>query len=86
MAKIHPIHKFSQDSNPANYTPIFILPIVFKDFVKYINTHAVAFLNKYKLIHINQLGYKQNHSCQTAIAKFLLVLIHYVPVNNCTIM
>ena len=29
-----------------------------------ISTHLVAFLNKYKIIHTNQSGFRQNHSCQ----------------------
>ena len=31
----------------------------------------MAFLNKYKLIHANQSGFRQKHCCQTALVKLI---------------
>ena len=50
---------------------ISILPTVSKIFEKHINKHLVAFLNKYKLIHKNQSGFREKHSCQTALVKLI---------------
>lgn len=38
---------------------------------KHINQHLMAFLNKYQLIHINQSGFRQKQSCQTALVKLI---------------
>ena len=71
MAKLFPIHKSGSKTDPANYRPISILPTVSKIFEKHINKHLVAFLNKYKVIHANQSGFRQRHSCQTALVKLI---------------
>ena len=71
MAKLFPIHKGGSKSDPANYRPISILPMISKVFEKHINKLLVAFLNKYKVIHTNQSGFRQKHSCQTALVKLI---------------
>ena len=71
MAKLYPIHKGGLKSDPANYIPICILPTISKNFEKQINKYLVAFLNKYKVIHTNQLGFRQKHNCQTDLVKLI---------------
>ena len=71
VAKVYPIHKGGSKSDPVNYRPISILPTISKIFEKHINKHLMAFLNKYKLIHPNQSGFRQKHSCQTALVKLI---------------
>lgn len=71
LAKVYPIHKGGPKSDPANYRPISILPTISKIFEKHINKHLMAFLNKYKLIHKSQSGFRQKHSCQTALVKLI---------------
>ena len=71
MAKLYPIHKGGSNSDPANYRRISILPTISKFFEKHIHKHLVAFLNKYKVIHTNQSGFRQKHSCQTALVKLI---------------
>ena len=71
MAKLYPIYKGGSKSDPANYRPISILPTISKNFEKHINKHLVAFLNKYKVIHANQSGFRQKHSCQTTLVKLI---------------
>ena len=38
---------------------------------KHVTKHLFAYLNKYKLIHISQSGFRQNHLCQTALVKLI---------------
>ena len=49
--------------------PISILPTISKVFEKYANQHLIAYLIKHKLIHETQSGFRQKHSCQTALVK-----------------
>lgn len=70
-AKVFPIYKGGQKSDPSNYRPISILPTISKIFEKHVNKHLMNYLNKYKLIHENQSGFRQKHSCQTALVKLI---------------
>lgn len=70
-AKIIPIFKGGTKSDPSNYRPISILPTISKLFEKHVNSHLMGYLNKYKLIHENQSGFRQKHSCQTALVKLI---------------
>ena len=55
---------FPDQLKMANYRTIFILPTISTIFEKHINKHLVAFLNKYKVIHTNQSGFRQKHNCR----------------------
>ena len=52
---------------PSNYRPISILSTVSKIFEKHVNKHLMAYLNKYKILHDNQSGFRPKHSCQTVL-------------------
>ena len=69
VAKVFPIHKSGSKSDPCNYRPISILPTLSKIFEKHVNKHLMAYMNKYNLIHESQSGFRQKHSCQTALIK-----------------
>ena len=71
LAKVFPIHKNGSKSDPANYRPISILPTISKIFERHVNKHLMAYLNKYSLIHETQSGFRQKHSCQTALVKLI---------------
>ena len=47
------------------------LPTIFKIFERQINRHLMSYLNKYCLIHETQSGFRQKHSCQTALMKLI---------------
>ncbi|MCG7877652.1 MAG: reverse transcriptase family protein [Candidatus Thiodiazotropha endolucinida] len=71
MAKVLPIFKTGAKDDPSNYRPISILPTISKIFEKHVNSHLMAFLNKYKLIHECQSGFRHKHSCNTALIKLI---------------
>ena len=68
-ARVFPIHKGGPSEDPSNYRPISILPIVSKVIEKHVTKHLFAYLNKYKLLHETQSGFRKYHSCQTALNK-----------------
>ena len=47
---------------------IRLIEVVFE---RHVNKHLMAYLNKYKLLHENQSGFRQKHSCQTALVKLV---------------
>ncbi len=71
LAKVFPIFKGGTKENPSNYRPISILPTLSKLFEKHVNKHLKAYTNKYKLIHETQSGFRESHSCQTALIKIV---------------
>ena len=62
IAKV--ISKFTEgyESDPSNYRPISLLPVVGKIFEKIIFNRIIVFLNKEKVLNEYQFGFRQNHS------------------------
>ena len=71
LAKLHPIYKGGTKSDPANYRPISILPVVSKLIEKHVTKHLFDYLNKYDLLHKSQSGFRKHHSCNTALIKLV---------------
>lgn len=67
IAKLMPIHKGGSTDDPSNYRPISILPVISKLVEKHVTKHLFGFLNKYKLLHKSQSGFRKHHSCNTAL-------------------
>ena len=70
-AKVIPIHKGGEYSDPSNYRPISIISLLSKPIEKHIYHHLNKHLTKYNLIHENQSGFRKNHSCHTALTQLL---------------
>ena len=71
IAKVYPVFKGGDKSDPSNYRPISILPTISKIFEKHVIKHLMAYLNKHKLLHKNQSGFRPKHNCQTALVKLV---------------
>ena len=71
QAKVIPLFKSGDPSNPSNYRPISILSILSKPPEKHMNKHLISHLNKYNLIHSNQSGFRENYSCHTALIQMI---------------
>ena len=64
------LHRFSKKgdkSNPENYRPISILPTISKLFERHIASQIYDFFLRNDLLHREQSGFRQFHSCQTAL-------------------
>lgn len=70
-ARVIPIHKKGQKSDHSNYRPISILPIVSLILERHVNIHLKDYLESNSLLYQRQSGFRQNHSCQTALLKIM---------------
>ena len=70
-AKVTAIFKNGDNTNINNYRPISILPFFSKVFEKTMYKRLVSFLDKYKILHENQFGFRKNYS--TALAATALI-------------
>ena len=72
VAAITPIFKSGKKTDPSNYRPISILPIVSKVAEKWVNKQLIKHLNLGDTpLHPMQFGFRANHSTETAICMFL---------------
>ena len=72
IAKINPIHKGGQKSDPSKYRPISVLPILSKVIEKHVTNHLFAYLNiKCNILHKSQSGFRKYHSYNTAVISLL---------------
>lgn len=67
IAHVLPLFKKGEKDDLNNYRPISILPTLSKIFEKHIATQIHKFLKKTSIIHTSQSGFRQYHSCQTAL-------------------
>ena len=66
-ARVIPLHKSKCKDDLNNYRPISILPILGKIFERVVYNQLYYFLEKYKLLHHNQYGFRKNRSTIQAI-------------------
>ena len=69
LAKVTPIFKKGDKSNPENYRPISILPTLSKIFERHVASQIHEFLLSRHLLYKEQSGFRKFHSCQTALTK-----------------
>merc|ERR1712115_720520 len=67
VAKVIPLPKAKDKSNPDDFRPISLLPLLSKPLERHIHKHLYDYLDKNSLLHINQSGFRPKHSCQTAL-------------------
>ena len=71
IAKLKPIFKKGARTDPKNYRPISLLPLVSKIIEKSIHFQIEDFLNKKKLIYMYQSGFRTNHSTDLCLAQLI---------------
>ena len=71
QAKVIPIHKSGDTTNPSNYRPISILSTLSKPLEKHIQKSLYSYLEKNDLLHEDQSGFRKHHSCHTALTQLV---------------
>ena len=67
VAKVIPLPKAKDTSDPNNFRPISLLPLLSKPLERHIQKHLYEYLNVNALLHTKQSGFRPKHSCQTAL-------------------
>lgn len=68
-AKVIPLPKSRDLSDPNNFRPISILSNLSKPLEKHIHKHLVDFLENHSLFYHFQSGFRKYHSCHTALTR-----------------
>ena len=71
VARVNPLHKSGNTTNPDNYLPISILPVLSKIMEKAIHSQLIEYLETNSLITNRQFGYRSNHSTELAATLLL---------------
>ena len=71
IAKVIPLYKSGDSTNPSNYRPVSIVSVLSKPLEKHISKHLLLHFNRYNLLHPNQSGLRKKHSYQTALTSFV---------------
>ena len=64
---IHPIHKSGPCSNPANFRPISLVPVMAKIVERIVQRQLYAYLSTNHLLASAQHGFRPRHSTETAL-------------------
>ena len=71
IAKLKPIFKKGARTDPKNYRPISLLPLVSKIIEKSIHFQIEDYLNKKKLVYMYHSGFRTNHSAGLCLAQLI---------------
>ena len=81
-AKVTPIFKTGDKSDPNNYRPISVLPVNSSIFERHISNCVTKFMDTYDLIYHHQSGFRKTHSCQTALTRLVDHWLTEINENN----
>ena len=81
-AKVIPLFKSGDKSDPSNFRPISILPILSKPLEKHINEHVMKHSLVNDLFYQKQSGFRPNHSCLTALTELIDTWLSEININK----
>ena len=67
IAKLKPLFKKGSKTNPLNYRPISLLPLISKIIEKFIHEQTSIFLSNNGLLNNYQSGFRKNHSTDSCL-------------------
>ena len=67
LARITPVHKKGDETDPNNYRPIASLPFLSKVYERLMANRLISFIEKFKIIDVSQFGFQRNKSTTDAL-------------------
>ena len=67
IAKLKPLYKKGSKTDPKNYRPVSLLPLVSKVIEKVIHNQTEIFLNKNKILYKYQSGFRKSFSTNSCL-------------------
>jgi hypothetical protein len=67
IAKLKALYKKGSKTDPKNYRPISLLPLLSKTFEKVIHLQTAAFLDSNNILYVNQSGFRPKHSTESCL-------------------
>ena len=74
VAKLKPIFKKGKKTDPSNYRPISLLPVISKIIEKVVHDQTNAFLSDENILYNYQSGFRANHSTNLCLSFLTKVL------------
>lgn len=71
VAKVIPLPKTKDLSDPNKFRPISLLPSLSKPFEKHVQKHLYNFLESHDLLYSLQSGFRAKYSCETALVHLI---------------
>ena len=68
IAKVKPLFKKGSKTDPSNYRPISLLPLLSKVFERVVLDQTKEFLSLNKILYDYQSGFRKNHSTDTCLS------------------
>ena len=81
-AKVTPIFKKGDKSDPNKYHPISVLQVISSIFERYISDCVSKLMDMHNLIYHNQSGFRKNPFCQTALTRLVDHWLAKINENN----
>lgn len=76
VAKIIPLYKGGDQSNPSNYRPISLLPTISKVIERLVKRRLTTFLERHNIINEHQYGFQAKKNTTDAMFDFLSKVFH----------
>ena len=70
-AKVVPVYKSDDDTEPGNYRPISLLSVFNRIFEKVMYNRLIAYVEKNYLLYKSQYGFCKKHSCHHALLEIV---------------
>ena len=75
LADVFPLFKSKERSESTNYRPISLLLTMSKLFEKIVYRRTYKFLEKHDKLYAGQYGFREGHSCESAVSELISVAI-----------